>query len=327
MRRRDFITLLGSGAAAWPFATRAQQGDRLRRVVVVTGFAEGDGEGQVRMAGFRETIAKLGWVDGRNIRIDYRWDTDAARAAAIAAELVASTPDVILAVGAPRVAVLREKIQTIPIVFVQAGDPVRSGSVQSFARPGGNLTGFMEVEPTIAGKYLQLLKEIAPGVNRVAVLEFEDSTWRGDFAAVQAVASSFAVTAISTIVHNDDEIERAIVALAQKPNSGLIIPSNNNTIRRRGLIVALASRHGLPAIYPARAFVTAGGLMSYDPDLVDLYGRAAGYVDRILKGEKASDLPVQAPSKFRLVINLNAARALGLSVSPNMLIAADEVIE
>ena len=327
MRRRDFITLLGSGAAAWPFATRAQQGDRLRRVVVVTGFAEGDGEGQVRMAGFRETIAKLGWVDGRNIRIDYRWDTDAARAAVIAAELVASTPDVILAVGAPRVAALRERIQTIPIVFVQAGDPVRAGSVQSFARPGGNLTGFMESEPTIAGKYLQLLKEIAPGVNRVAVLEFEDSTWRGDFAAVQTVASSFAVTAISTIVHNDDEIERAIVALAQKPNSGLIIPSNNNTIRRRGLIVALAGRHGLPAIYPTRTFVTAGGLMSYDADLADLFGRAAGYVDRILKGEKASDLPVQAPSKFRLVINLNAARALGLSVSPNMLIAADEVIE
>ena len=327
MRRRDFITLLGSGAAAWPFATRAQQGDRLRRVVVVTGFAEGDGEGQVRIGAFRETIAKFGWVDGRNIRIDYRWDAGAARAAAIAAELVASMPDVILAVGAPRVAALRERIQTIPIVFVQAGDPVRAGSVQSFARPGGNLTGFMEYEPTIAGKYLQLLKEIAPGVNRVAVLEFEDSTWRGDFAAVQAVASSFAVTAISTIVHNDDEIERAIVALAQKPNSGLIIPSNNNTIRRRGLIVALAGRHGLPAIYPTRTFVTAGGLMSYDADLADLFGRAAGYVDRILKGEKASDLPVQAPTKFRLVINLNAARALGLSVSPNMLIAADEVIE
>jgi putative ABC transport system substrate-binding protein len=328
MKRREFIAFLGGAAAAWPIAVRAQQGDHLRRVVVVSGYAEGDGEGQARMAGFRETIAKLGWVDSRNIRIDYRWGVvDPARTAAIAAELVASTPDVIFAVGAPRVAALREKIQAIPIVFVQGGDPVRAGFVQSFARPGGNLTGFMEYEPTIAGKYLQLLKEIAPSVTRAAVLEFEDSTWRGDFAVIQAVAPSFGVTAISTIVNNDNEIERAIVALAEKPNSGLIIPPNNNTIRWRGLIAALAGRHGMPAVYSARTFVAAGGLISYDTDLADLYGRAAGYVDRILKGEKASDLPVQAPTKFRLVINLSAARALGLSVSPTMLIAADEVIE
>jgi putative tryptophan/tyrosine transport system substrate-binding protein len=328
MRRREFITLLGAAAAGWPLAARAQQGERMRGVVVVSGFAEGDSEGQARMGGFREAIVKLGWVDGRNIRIDYRWGiADPARTGALAAELAASAPDVIFATGQPRVAALREKIQTIPIVFVQGGDPVRGGSVQSFARPGGNLTGFMEYEPTIAGKYLQLLKEIAPGVTRVAVLEFEDSTWRGDFAAIQAVAPSFAVTAISTIVHNDDEIERAILALAQKPNTGLIIPPNNNTTRRRGLIVALAGRHGLPAIYPARAFVTVGGLMSYDPDIVDLYVRAAGYVDRILKGEKPSDLPVQAPTKFELIINLNAARALSLTVPPSLLASADEVIE
>jgi len=328
MRRRDFITLLGGAAAAWPLAARAQQGDRQRRVVVVTGYAEGDGEGQARMAGFRQTIAKLGWVDGRNIRIDYRWGVvDPARTAAIAAELAASMPDVIFAVGNPRVTVLRDKIQTIPIVFVQGGDPVQAGSVQSFARPGGNLTGFMEYEPTIAGKYFQFLKEIAPGMTRAAVLEFEDSTWRGDFAVIQAAASPVGVTAISTIVHNDAEIERAIVALGQSPNSGLIIPPNSNTIRWRGLIVALAGRQGLPAIYSARTFVDAGGLMSYDANLADLYGRAAGYVDRVLKGEKAGDLPVQAPTKFRLVINLNAARALGLPVPPTMLAIAVEVIE
>jgi putative tryptophan/tyrosine transport system substrate-binding protein len=326
VRRREFIAGLGS-AAAWPVVARAQLREQTRRVSVVTGFAEGDGEGQARMAGFRENIARLGWIDGRNIRIDYHWSIDPDRAHVIAAELAAAMPDVILALGAPRVAAIRDKIQTIPIVFVQAGDPVRAGSVQSFARPGGNLTGFVEYESTIAGKYLQLLKEIAPTLSQVAVLLFEDATWRGDFATIQAVASSVAVTPISTIVHNDDEIERAIVALAQKPNAGLIVPPGNNATSRRGLIVALAGRHGLPAIYPARQFVTAGGLMSYDSDVADLYGRAAGYVDRILKGEKPADLPVQAPTKFRLVVNLNAARALGLTVSPTILIAADELIE
>jgi putative tryptophan/tyrosine transport system substrate-binding protein len=327
VRRRDFITLLGGTAAAWPLAVRAQQDNRVRRVVVVSGFAEGDSEGQARMAGFRETIAKLGWVDGRNIRIDYRWGVDPDRAHAVAAELAALAPDVIFAIGGPRVAAIREKIRTIPIVFEQAGDPVRAGSVQSFARPGGNLTGFVAYEPTIAGKYLQLLKQIAPAVTRVAVLEFEDSTWRGDFAAVQAAAPSFFVTPISMIVHNDDEIERAIVTLAQKPDAGLIVPPGNNPTNRRGLIVALAARHGLPAIYNARTFVAAGGLMSYDANVADLYSRAAAYVDRILKGEKVGDLPVQAPTKFRLILNLNVARALGLTVSPAMLIAADEVIE
>jgi putative ABC transport system substrate-binding protein len=326
MRRRDFITLLG-GAVVWPLAARAQQAERVRRVAVVSGFAEGDGEGQARMAGFRENIARLGWIDGRNIRIEYHWGVGPDRADAVAAELAALPPDVIFAIGGPRVAAIREKIQTIPVVFEQAGDPVQAGSVQSFARPGGNLTGFVGYEPTIAGKYLQLLKEIAPAVTRVAVLQFDDTTWRGDFAAVQAVAPSFGVTPISSIVRNDDEIERAVVELAQKPNGGLIVPPGNNATRRRGLIVALAGRHGLPAIYSGRTFVAAGGLMSYDSDEVDLYARAAGYVDRILKGAKPAELPVQAPTKFRLVINLNAARALGLTVSPTMLIAADEVIE
>jgi putative tryptophan/tyrosine transport system substrate-binding protein len=327
MKRRDFITLLGGAAAAWPVAARAQPNERMRRVAVVSGFAEDDGVGQARMARFRETIAKLGWIDGRNIRIDFRWGVDPDRAHAVAAELAAAMPDVIFAIGGPRVAAIRETIQTIPIVFQQAGDPVLAGSVQSFARPGGNLTGFVDYEPTIAGKYLQLLKEIAPAVTRVAVLQFDDTTWRGDFAAVAAVAPSFAVTAISAIVHNDDEIERAIVALAQAPNAGLILPPGNNATRRRGLIVALAGRHGLPAIYPARDFVAAGGLMSYGSDEADLYGRAAGYVDRILKGAKPEELPVQAPTKFRLLINLNAARALGLTVPSTMLTLADEVIE
>jgi putative ABC transport system substrate-binding protein len=273
-------------------------------------------------------IAKLGWIDGRNVRIDYRWGAiDLKLARAYAAEFADIPCDVILGTTAPVVAELRDQIRAIPIVFVQAGDPVQANLVQSFAHPGGNLTGFVQYVPTIAGKYLQLLKDIAPTLTRVAVMQFENSMWRGDFAAIQAVAGLFGVAPVSTVVHDADEIERAIIALAQEPNGGLIALPDINMNLRRGLIVALAARHGVPAIYPSRSYVAGGGLMAYGVDNVDLYSRAASYVDRILKGERPADLPVQVPTKFQLVINLNAARALGLTVPPTLLVAADEVIE
>ncbi len=327
MRRRKFIMLLG-GTVAWPLAARAQQGDRVRRIGVVEAFTENDSEGQARIGSLRESLAKLGWTNGRNVRIEYRWGAiDPNRARAYAAELAAMAPDVIFVDSAPVVAAIRDQIHAIPIVFIQAGDPVQANSVQSFARPGGNLTGFLQYEPTIAGKYLQLLKDIAPSVARVAVMQFENSTWRGDFSAIQAVAPSFAVMPISTIVHNAEDIEQAIIALAQEPNGGLIALSDTNIALHRDLIIALAARHALPAVYPSRPYVAGGGLMSYGVNNIDLYSRAASYVDRILKGEKPSDLPVQAPTKFELVINLKTAKALGLNVSPTLQIAADEVIE
>jgi len=327
MKRREFITLLG-GVAAWPLAARAQRPDRLRRVVAIQGSRENDSETLARIAAFQQTLAKLGWIEGRTIHIDYRWDAiDPARARAYAAELIAAAPDLIFVNAGPVVALIGDLIKTTPIVFVQSGDPVKSNAVQSFARPGANLTGFLQYEPTIAGKYLQLLKDMAPSTSRVAVLQFENSTWRGDFAAVQAVAQSVGVTPTSAIVHDDDEITHAIDALARQPNGGLIVPPDNNTLNHRNLVTALAARRGLPAIYSGRAYVGSGGLMSYGVDSEDIYSRAASYVDRILRGEKPGNLPVQAPTKFQLVINLSVAKALSLTVSPTMLIAADEVIE
>jgi putative tryptophan/tyrosine transport system substrate-binding protein len=327
MRRREFITLLG-GAAAWPIAAGAQQSDRILRIGVIEASTENDGEGRARIAGLRDGLGKLGWVDGRNVRIEYRWGAiDLNRARAYAAELAAMACDVIFVDSAPVVAAVRDQIRTIPIVFMQAGDPVQADSVQSFARPGGNLTGFLQYEPTISTKYLQLLKDIAPSVTRVAVLQFEHSTWRGDFSAIEKIAGSFAVTPISAVVHNDADIEQAIIALAQEPNGGLIVPPDTDSTLRRAQIVALAARHGLPAVYSTRSYVAAGGLMSYGADYIDLYSRAASYVDRILKGAKPGDLPVQAPTKFDLVINLKTAKALGLTVPPLMQQLADEVIE
>ncbi len=325
--RRKFVGLL-AGAVTCPLAARAQQSERVRRIVVVQGLAENDSEEQARITGFRETLAKLGWIEGRNLHVDYRWSAiDPARARTYVAEIIGLAPDAIFVNAAPVVAAIRDQISTTPIVFIQTGDPVRADSVRSFARPGGNLTGFVQYEPTIAAKYLQLLKDMVPNVTRVAVLQFENSTWRGDFAAIKAVAPSFAVTPISAVVHDEDEIEQAIVGLAREPNGGLIVPPDNNTLGHRNLIIALAARHGVPAIYAVRAFVAGGGLMSYAADSIDLYRRAAAYVDRILRCERPGDLPVQAPTKYLLVINLSSARALGLNVSPTMLIAADEVIE
>jgi putative ABC transport system substrate-binding protein len=328
MRRREFITLLGSAAVAWPLAAWAQQPARVLRIGILEALTETDLQGRARIAALRDGLEKLGWTDGRNVRIDYRWGAvDLDRGHAYAAELAGLAPDVIFVDSAPDVTIMREQTRTIPIVFIQSGDPVRADAVQSFARPGGNLTGFLQSEPTISAKYLQLLKNIAPNVTRAAVLQSENSTWRGDFSAIEAVARSFAVTPISTIVHSDVEIERAIITIAQEPNGGLIVlPDANNNLHRE-LIVALAARHHLPAVYSSRPFVAAGGLLSYGIDQIDLYSRAASYIDRILKGAKPSDLPVQAPTKFELVINLKTAKALGLDLSPSLQMGASEVIE
>jgi putative tryptophan/tyrosine transport system substrate-binding protein len=327
MRRRDFITVLG-GAAGWPFAARAQQTNRMRRIGLLASFTESYPEGQGNLAAFREALQSLGWTDGLNVHIDYRWGgVDFDRARAPAAELAALAPDVIFVEGAPAVAAMREQTRTLPIVFIQSGDPVQAGSVRGFARPGSNFTGFTSFESTINAKYLQLLKDIAPNVTRVAVMQFENSTWRGDFSAIEAVARSFAVRPIAAVVHDAGEIEPAMAALAQEPNGGLILPPDGRTASNKDLIVALATKYLLPAIYSDRPFTAGGGLMSYGVDRPDIFRRAASYVDRILKGEKPSDLPVQAPTKFELVINLKTAKALGLAVSRDMLLIADEVIE
>jgi putative ABC transport system substrate-binding protein len=319
---------LAGAAAAWPLAAWAQQADRVRRIGVVESLTERDPEGQARVAALREGLAKLGWVDGRNARFEYRWGAaDLTRARPYATELAAIPCDIIFVNSAPVVAIFRDQIKAIPMVFVQTGDPVQADSVQSFAQPGGNLTGFMQYEPTVAGKYLQLLKDIAPNLSHVAVLQSDTSVWRNDFAAVQAVAGSFGITPVSRIAHNDAEIEQAILDLAHAPLGGLIVLPDANMTQRRALIVALVARYGLPAIYPSRVYVAAGGLMAYGVDNADIFRRAASYVDRILKGEKPSALPVQAPTKFDLIINLSAAKALGLNLSSALLMGASEVIE
>jgi putative ABC transport system substrate-binding protein len=328
MRRRELITLFGGAAVAWPLATRAQQLERMRRVGIMPGGAENDPRMRALVAAFVQALGKAGWTEGRNVRIDYRWgaiDSDSARGPA--AELVGLGPEVIFVSGEPGVDALRQQTRSIPIVFIQSGDPVQSASVQSFARPGGNATGFLMFEPTINAKYLQLLKDIAPNVTRVAVMQFENSTWRGDFSAIEAVARSFAVTPIAAVVHDAGEIERAMAAFAQEPNGGLILPPDGRSSNNKDLIVALAAKHRLPAVYNSRVFVIGGGLLSYGVDTINLYSDAASYVGRILKGEKPGELPVQAPTKFELVINLKTAKALGLDVSPSLQMGASEVIE
>jgi putative ABC transport system substrate-binding protein len=328
MRRREFLGVLGCAAAAWPIAARAQQPTRLRRIGVLLGFAN-DADGQARFGALRDELRRLGWVDDRNLRIDLRWAAgDTERTRASAAELIAAAPDVIFASPATMVAVLRRQTWTLPIVFVQSGDPVRAGSVMSHARPGGNATGFTLFEASINTKYLQLLKDIAPGVTRAAVVQNPDNTsWRGDVAQIEAVARSLGVVPVPTPVRNPADIERALAAFAGEPNGGVIALPDNTNFRHRDVIVAMAAKHRLPAIYPFRYFVTGGGLMSYGADQPDIYRRAASYVDRILKGEKPADLPVQAPTKYELVINLKTAKALGLTVPPTLLARADEVIE
>ena len=326
MRRRDFIALLGSTVAAWPLAARAQQGERVRLIGVLSVFAKDDPEATAREAAFQQTLADLGWTIGRNVRIDYRrtgGDTDSLRK--YAAELVALAPDVILTHGSQAVGPVLQQTRTVPIVFVSV-DPVGSGHVASLARPGGNATGFAQFEYRIAGKWLELLQEIAPSISQVAVIrDPRTGPGIGQFAVIQALApvglELFPANAISA-----GEIERGIAAFARSPNGGLIVTSGG-TAFHRNLIISLAARHRLPAVYPYRYYSTAGGLISYGPNTIEPVRRAASYVDRILKGEKPADLPVQAPIKYELAINLKTAKALGLTVPDTLLARADEVIE
>jgi putative ABC transport system substrate-binding protein len=329
MRRREFITLLGGSAVAWPLAARAQQADRLRRIGVIVPATADDSDFQARIGAFLQGLQQSGWTIGRNMRIDIRWATSNANdIRRHAAELAALAPDIILAHGSSTVGPLLQATRTVPIVFPVVGDPVGAGYIDSLARPGGNATGFMTFEYSMGGKWLELLKEIATGVTRAAVLR--DSTQGGgtsQFAAIQAVAPSLRVEVNPVNVRDASEIERAVETFARSSNGGLIVTASGLTIHHRDLIVTLAARHKLPAVYFERLFVAAGGLISYGADEIDNYRRAASYVDRILKGEKPADLPVQAPTKYELVINLKTAKALGLTVPPQLLARADEVIE
>jgi putative tryptophan/tyrosine transport system substrate-binding protein len=328
MRRREFITLLG-GTAAWPVAARAQQPGRMRRIAVLLPAAADDSQFQARVGAFLQGLALLGWTIGRNVQIDIRWaGANADDIRRHAAELAALAPDVILAQGASTVGALLQTTRTIPIVFPVAGDPVGAGFVESLARPGGNVTGFMTAEYSVSGKWLELLKRIAPSVSRVAVLrDAANPNGIAQFGVVQAVASSLRMEVVPVNVRDPDEIERAIAAFARSPNGGLIVTTVPGAALHRDLIITLADRHKLPAIYYERFFVTVGGLVSYGPDYVDQYRQAASYIDRILKGEKPADLPVQAPTKFELTINLKTAKAIGLDIPADILSVADQVIE
>ena len=329
MRRREFITLLGGATAAWPLAARAQQGERMRRVGVLVAHAESDPEGQAFVAAFREGLQKLGWTEGRNIQIDTRWAAEVELMQGFAKELIALRPDLILANNTPTTAAVLQQTSTIPIIFTVVADPVGSGFVASFPRPGGNVTGFNVSEPTLAGKFLELLKEIAPHVARVAMLFNPATTPYRDIYLnpFKAAAASFAVEAITAPVHDRSELESVVAAEARRPNSGLIVMPDGFMNVHRAEIISLAARYRLPAVYPYRFFADLGGLLSYGPDQVDNFRRAATYADRILKGAKPSDLPVQAPVKFELVINLKTAKALGLDVPVQLQQVADEVIE
>jgi putative tryptophan/tyrosine transport system substrate-binding protein len=328
VNRREFITLLG-GAVAWPLAARAQPAERVRRIGVLLPAAADDSQFQAWVGAFLQELALLGWSIGRNVRIDTRWaTTNAVEVRRHAAELAALAPDVILAHGASSVVALQQATRTVPIVFPVAVDPVGAGIVDSLARPGGNATGFMTIEYSLGGKWLELLKQIAPGMTRVAVLR--DPANPGGpalFGIIQAVAPSLRMEVNSLNMRDADEIERAVAAFASYSIGGLIITPNPFANVHRDLIITLAARHKLPSVYYDRSFVAAGGLISYGPDFLDQYRRAAGYVDRILKGEKPSDLPVQAPVKYETVLNLKTAKALGLDVPATVLTRADEVIE
>ena len=327
--RRKFITLIGGAAAAWPLAARAEQPTRMLRIGVFMHFAAEDPEGQARVGAFLQGLQEFGWAIGSNVQIDYRWSSgDPERGRRYAAELLALAPDVILATGNATVGPLQRATRTVPIVFMLVPDPVGAGFVESLARPGGNLTGFAVFEYGYAAKYLELLKEIAPGVTRVAVIrDPEITSGIGYFATIQAVAPSFGVNVSPVNVRDTGEIERAVETFSRSLNGGLIVTGSGLAAVNRELIITLAARHKLPAVYYQRFFVTSGGLLSYGPNTIDPYRRAASYVDRIVKGEKPADLPVQEPTKVVLAINLKTARALGLDVPPTLLARADEVIE
>jgi putative tryptophan/tyrosine transport system substrate-binding protein len=326
MRRRKFIQAI-TAFAAWPFAARAQQAERMPRIGVLMGQAADDPVGQARVKAFQQGLQQLGWTDGRNVRIDYRWAAgNVENSRKYAAELVALAPDVIMASGGAVGPVL-QATRTVPIVFANTTDPVGSGFVDSLSRPGGNATGFVLFEYSLSAKWVELLKQIAPGVTRAAVLRDPATSGIGQFAIVQSVAPSVGVEVSPINLRDAGEIERAVTAFARAANGGLIVAASALATVHRDLIITLAARHKLPAVYYNRLFVTDGGLISYGPDPLDQYRRAAGYVDRILKGEKPANLPVQAPTKYELVINLKTAKALGLDVPQSLLARADEVIE
>ena len=325
--RRKFLATLGGAAAGWPLAARAQQREKMRRIGVLVNLPTDDPESQARVGAFLQGLQEFGWAIGRNMRIEYRWATDVGSISRYAAQLVALAPHVILGNANPSVEALQRATRTRPIVFVAVTEPVGSGVVESMARPGGNATGFASAEFGMSAKWLELLKEIAPHMTRAAVLQDPGSGGAAQFAAIQSVAGSHGVALSSLGVRDRDEIERAISAFASAADSGLIVARNALMITHRDLIIKLAAQYRLPTVYPLRFFVIAGGLISYGPDIVDQYRRAAGYVDRILKGEKPAELPVQAPTKYELVINLKTAKAIGFELPPTVLARADEVIE
>ena len=327
MRRREFLGILG-GAAAWPVASKAQQAERVRRVGILTIFGSDDPEGQARRAVFEQTLGQLGWTVGRDLKIEIRQvGSDRDRLRRYAAELVALAPDVIFSLGSLPVASLQQATRTIPIVFMNVTDPVGAGLVESMAHPGGNITGFSNFEYSMSGKWAELLKQIAPNVTRALV--FRDPTSAagiGQFAAVRSVAQSLGVELTPVNVRDTDEMERAVAAFARSGNGGVIVTTGGSAAHRK-LIISLAARHKLPSVYPYRYYALDGGLISYGPNTYDPVRRAAGYVDRILKGEKPADMPVQAPTKFELVVNLKTAKTLGLTIPQSLLATADEVIE
>ena len=329
MRRREFLGFLGAAAAASPLAAQAQQVERTRRIGVLNGLAANDPQGQANNAALLQSLQQLGWIEGRNTRIDYRWGAgNADEMRRYAAELVTLAPDVLVATGGASVGPLLQATRTIPIVFANVPDPVGSGFVESLSRPGGNATGFVQFEYNLSGKWLEFLKQIAPNVTNAAILW--DPTILagiGQFAVIQSVAPSFGVEVRAINIRDAAEIERGVAAFARVSNAGMVVAASALAIVHRELIIALAERHKLPTIYFQRLFVAGGGLISYGPDFLDQYRRAASYVDRILKGEKPADLPVQAPTQYELVINLRTAKAFGLSVPPPLLAGAAEVIE
>jgi len=321
MRRRDFIKVIGGAAATWPVAAQAQQAERMRRIVMVSGLAESDPAGQPMVAAFRGALAKLGWTEGSNVLIEYRWSRHVVDLAPLA-------PDVIFVAGGQGLEQVLRATRTVPIVFAVVPDPLGSGFVESLSRPGGNATGFMMFEYSLSGKWLELLKEIAPNVTRAAVLRDPAiAAGTGQFAVIQSVAPSRGVEVIPINMRDAAELERGVAAFARSSNGGLIVTAGAQVIVGREQILALAAKYKLPAVYPTRDFVTGGGLVSYAVDLFDQYRRAASYVDRILRGEKPADMPVQAPTKYQLIINLKTAKVLGIAIPPSVLARADEVIE
>jgi putative ABC transport system substrate-binding protein len=329
MRRREFIALVGCAAVAWPRAARAQQPEVKRRIGMLSSLAADDPEASRRLTAFAQGLQELGWTEGRNMRLDVRWigeRTDRLRE--YTAELIALAPDVIVTPGSQAVAAALQATHTVPIVFVQVGDPVGGGYVESLAHPGGNATGFTAFDYSFSGKYLELLKEIAPNVTQAAVLrDASIAIGAGQLGVIQSLAQSLGVELRPIDVRNADEIERAVASFARLSNGGLIVLGGAGTVIHRALIIQLAAKHRLPAVYPYGYYVVSGGLISYGPDNIDQYRRAAGYVDRILKGEKPANLPVQAPTKYELVVNLKTAKALSLAIPQSVLTRADEVIE